>query len=160
MSQMQKKKLDAPKNENDLNYVASYTDLPNSPKYPFGYGLSYTTFSYAEPVLNKTRISMNENLEVKVAVTNTGKYAGTETVQLYVRDLFGSVVRPVKQLVGFQQVYLKSQETREIVFNLSSENLKFYNDELEHIAEPGEFEVFAGGNSAIDVKKTFTLTQK
>ncbi|MBK7172460.1 MAG: glycoside hydrolase family 3 C-terminal domain-containing protein [Bacteroidales bacterium] len=147
------------KNENDLNYVAAYTDLPNSPKFPFGYGLSYTTFTYGEPQLNKTSISMNENLEIKVSLTNSGKYQGTETVQLYIRDLYGSVVRPVKQLVGFQQVTLKSKESREIVFQLSSEDLKFYNDKLEYLAEPGEFEVFVGGSSSTTLKKNFILTQ-
>lgn len=147
------------KNENDLNYVAAYTDLPNSPKFPFGYGLSYTTFTYGEPRLNKTSITMNEKLEIKVSITNSGNHTGTETVQLYIRDLYGSVVRPVKQLVGFQQVTLKSKESREIVFQLSSEDLKFYNDKLEYLAEPGEFEVFVGGSSNTELKKNFILTQ-
>lgn len=146
-----------PKNETDVNYVSSYIDLPNSPKYPFGYGLSYTTFSYSEPVLSKTTMNASEKIEVKILVTNTGNYDGKETVQLYIRDLVGSVVRPVKQLIGFQQVFLKKGETREVTFTVSINDLKFYNDALNLVAEPGDFEVFVGGSSATELKKTFTL---
>lgn len=90
-----------PKNENDLNYVSAYTDLPNSPEYPFGYGLSYTTFSISEPVHDKTVFNTGEEVHVRVTVANTGKAEGTETVQLYFRDKVGSLVRPVKQLAAF-----------------------------------------------------------
>lgn len=146
-----------PKNESDVNYVSSYIDLPNSPKYPFGYGLSYTTFKYSEPELSKTGMVAGEKLVVKVFVTNTGNYDGKETVQLYIRDLVGSVVRPVKQLIGFQQVFLKKGETSEVAFSIGINDLKFYNEDLNLVAEPGDFEVFVGGSSATDLKKKFTL---
>jgi beta-glucosidase len=146
-----------PKNDTDVNYVSAYIDLPNSPKFPFGYGLSYTTFKYSEPVLSKTTMNADEKLEVKVSVTNTGNYDGKETVQLYVRDLVGSVVRPVKQLIGFQQVFLKKGETKEVTFTIGVDDLKFYDYNVKLIAEPGDFEVFVGGSSATELKKTFTL---
>lgn len=146
-----------PANENDFNLVSSYMDLPNTPKYPFGYGLSYTTFKYSEPALSKRAFSASEKLEVKVSVTNTGNYDGKETVQLYIHDLAASVVRPVKQLIGFQQVFLKKGETREISFLIGVDDLKFYNNELNLVAEPGDFDVYVGGSSATSLKTTFTL---
>ncbi len=146
-----------PKTDSDVNYVSSYIDLPNSPKFPFGYGLSYTTFKYSEPLLSKTTMNSNDKIEIKVSVTNTGNYDGKETVQLYIRDLVGSVVRPVKQLIGFQQVFLKKGETKELTFTIGIDDLKFYDYNVNLIAEPGDFEVFVGGNSATELKKTFTL---
>ena len=140
------------KNENDLNYVSAYTDLPNSPKFPFGYGLSYTQFSYSDVKLNKIAISAKEKLMVQTTVTNTGKFDGEETVQLYIRDLFGSVVRPVKELKGFQKIYLKAGESKAVSFILTADDLRFYNDQLQYIYEPGDFKVFVGGSSA-DVKE-------
>lgn len=139
-----------PKNENDLNYVSAYTDLPNSPEYPFGYGLSYTTFSISEPVPDKTVFNPGEEVHVRVTVTNTGKAEGTETVQLYFRDKVGSLVRPVKQLAGFQQVFLKKGESRSLNFTLTEKDFRFYNEKLEFRSEPGEFELFAGNSSAIE----------
>jgi beta-glucosidase len=145
------------KNDNDLNYVSAYTDLPNSPKFPFGYGLSYTQFSYSDIQLNKKSITSKEKLTVQTTITNTGKFDGEETVQLYIRDLFGSVVRPVKELKGFQKVYLKSGESKTVTFNLTAADLRFYNDQLQYIYEPGDFKVFTGGSS-VDVKEaSFTL---
>jgi beta-glucosidase len=145
------------KDENDLNYVSSYIDLSNSPKFPFGYGLSYTQFSYSSVYLDKTIISMSEPLNVSVDVSNTGSYDGTETVQLYFRDMVGSLVRPVKQLAGFKQVFLKKGESRTVTFTLTSDDLRFYNSSLEYKSEPGAFEVYVGGNSATVNKATFTL---
>ena len=139
-----------PKNENDLNYVSAYTDLPNSPEYPFGYGLSYTTFSISEPVPDKTVFSPGEEVHIRVTVTNTGEAEGTETVQLYFRDKVGSLVRPVKQLAGFQQVLLKKAESRTLTFTLTDKDFRFFNDKLEFRSEPGEFELFAGNCSAIE----------
>ena len=128
-------------------YTTQYLDVPNSPLYPFGYGLSYTTFSYGDLKLNKTSISGNEKLQVSLTVTNTGNYDGTETVQLYIRDLVGTITRPVKELKGFQKVSLKKGESREVNFTLGADDLKFYNGNLQWAAEPGEFKVFVGGNS-------------
>jgi beta-glucosidase len=145
------------KDDLDMNYVSSYIDLPNSPKFPFGYGLSYTDFTISEPKLSKMEITKADKLEVKVTVTNTGKYDGKETVQLYIRDMVGSVVRPVKQLAGFQQVFLKKNETKEITFVLGIDDLKFFDSNLNWIAEPGEFEVFVGNSSSVQQYKTFTL---
>ena len=104
------------KSDSDLNYVSAYIDLPNSPKFPFGYGLSYTTFSYSDIKLSTTSFKPGQTLTASIVVTNTGKYDGIETVQLYTRDLVGSVVRPVKELKGFQQVFLKAGESKTITF--------------------------------------------
>ena len=147
------------KDENDLNYVSAYTDLPNSPKFPFGYGLSYTQFSYSDIKLNKPTINAKETLTVQTTVTNTGKFDGEETVQLYTRDLFGSVVRPVKELKGFQKIYLKAGESKTVTFDLTADDLRFYTDQLQYIYEPGDFKVFVGGSSA-DVKEAaFSLVK-
>jgi beta-glucosidase len=145
------------RNDSDLNYVSAYTDLPNSPRFPFGYGLSYTKFSYSDIKLNKTIISAKEKLIVQTILSNTGSFDGEETAQLYISDLFGSVVRPVKELKGFQKVFLKAGESRTITFNLAAEDLRFYNDKLDFIYEPGDFKLFVGGSSQ-DVKEAaFTL---
>ena len=147
------------RNDSDLNYVSAYTDLPNSPKYPFGYGLSYTRFSYSDIKLNKSTITSKEKLTIQTTVANAGKFDGEETVQLYIRDLFGSVVRPVKELKGFQKVFLKAGESKTITFLLTANDLRFYNDKLDYIYEPGDFKVFVGSSSA-DVKEAgFTVTK-
>lgn len=136
------------KDENNLFYVSAYTDLPNSPKYPFGFGLSYTQFKYAPMQLSDTVLKGKQTLTVKVQLTNAGQYDGAEVVQLYLRDLTASVVRPVKELKGFQKVFLKAGETKEIVFQLNTNDLRFYNQSLQHIWEPGEFHVMVGTSSA------------
>ena len=146
-------------NDSDLNYVSAYIDLPNSPKYAFGYGLSYTNFSYGNIELNKTTIKSSEKLSVKITVTNTGNYDGEETVQLYIRDLFGSVVRPVKELKGFQKVFLKKGESKEIGFYLTVNDLRFYNDKLQYIYEPGDFKVFVGGSSDNVKEAAFSIAK-
>jgi beta-glucosidase len=134
-------------NDSDVNYVSAYIDLPNSPKFAFGYGLSYTTFEYSKIKLNKTQMQANEKIEVSVTITNTGNYDGEEVVQLYIRDMVASVVRPVKELKGFQKIFLKKGESKEVKFILSIDDLKFYTNELQYIAEPGEFQVMIGTNS-------------
>ena len=127
--------------------------------YPFGYGLSYTSFSYGNLSLSKSTMKPNDKLEARITVTNTGNFEGTETVQLYIRDLVGSVTRPVKELKGFQKVFLKKGESREVVFPITVEDLRFYNSDLKRIYEPGEFRVFVGGSSQ-DVKEaSFTLVK-
>lgn len=138
-------------------FRSNYIDIDNEPVYPFGFGLSYTTFSYSDISLNKTTMKPNDKLEVKVKLTNTGVYDGEEVVQLYIRDLVGSITRPVKELKGFQKVFVKKGESVEVVFTLTMDDLKFYNSDLKFMAEPGEFKVFVGGNSR-DVKEAgFTL---
>jgi len=147
------------KSDDDLNYVSAYTDLPNDPKFPFGYGLSYTSFSYSEISLSGNSFKAGDSLAVSVTLTNTGKFDGKETVQLYIRDLVGSVVRPVKELKGYQQVVLKAGEAKKISFVITTDMLRFYNDKLEYGFEPGDFKIFIGGNSR-DVKEAaFSLVQ-
>jgi beta-glucosidase len=133
-------------------YTSKYLDVPNDPLYPFGYGLSYTTFSYGDVSLSKSTITGTESLEVRCTVTNTGNFDGEETVQLYVRDVVGSITRPMKELKGFQKISLKKGESRQVVFRLTPQDLKFYNSQLKWVSEPGEFHVFVGPNSR-DVKQ-------
>lgn len=138
-------------------FRSNYLDVDNEPLYPFGFGLSYSNFDYSEIQLDKERFGTNDSLRVSVVLRNSGTVEGAETVQLYVRDKVGSITRPVKELKAFRKVWLKPGEEREVHFTLSEEDLKFYNASLEHVAEPGQFEVFVGGNSR-DVKKaTFYL---
>lgn len=134
-------------NDSDRFYRSAYIDLSLYPKYPFGYGLSYSRFEYKNLQLNNTSLQGNAVLDVSVDVENSGKYDGAEVVQLYLRDMVGSVVRPVKELKGFQKVFIKSGETKKVIFHITTENLKFYNDALVYDWEPGEFEIMVGGNS-------------
>jgi beta-glucosidase len=140
------------RNDSDLNYVSAYIDLPNSPAYPFGYGLSYTNFSYSDIKLSSSSFKPGQILTASITITNTGRYDGTETVQLYTRDITGSVVRPVKELKGFQQVRLKAGESKTVTFKITADDLRFYNDKIQYIYEPGDFKIFIGGNSR-DVKE-------
>jgi beta-glucosidase len=128
-------------------YKSRYLDAPNEPLFPFGYGLSYTTFSYGKPSVSQASIRPGQGLDVTVTVTNTGNYDGEEVAQLYLRDLVGSSSRPVKELKGFQKVLLRKGESRQLTFHLQPDDLKFYNDDLKFVAEPGDFEVYVGGNS-------------
>jgi beta-glucosidase len=129
-------------------YVSRYLDVPNDPLYAFGYGLSYTTFSYGEVKLSKTALAGEETLAVSVGLTNIGQHAGEETVQLYVSQPVASLTRSVEDLRGFQKVRLQPGETKEVTFRITPEDLKFYNGKLEHDWEPGEFIVRIGGNSS------------
>ncbi|MCB0774817.1 MAG: beta-glucosidase BglX [Chitinophagaceae bacterium] len=140
------------KDDNDRFYRSAYTDLSLYPAYPFGFGLSYTHFSYSRITLNKESIKPGETLKASITVTNIGSMEGKETVQLYIRDLVGSVVRPVKELKGFQQVTLKPGESKEIYFAITANDLRFYNDKLLYKYEPGDFKLFIGTNSR-DVKE-------
>ncbi len=138
-------------------FRSNYLDVPNEPVYPFGYGLSYTKFRYGDPVLSSKEIGMNDQLEIKFSVTNMGDYDAEEVVQLYIRDMVGSVTRPVKELKDFKKIMLRKSESSSVSFTIDIEDLKFYNSDLEFVAEPGEFKVFVGGNSR-DVKEaSFTL---
>ncbi|PKP44531.1 MAG: beta-glucosidase BglX [Bacteroidetes bacterium HGW-Bacteroidetes-13] len=145
-------------NETATNYVSAYIDLKNSPKFPFGYGLSYTTFQYSDLKLSSQKINSSEKIEVTVNITNTGKIFGEEVVQLYLRDKVGSVVRPVKELKDFQKVKLRAGETKTLNFTIDKEKLSFFNDKLEWVAEPGDFEVMIGASSAdIRLRSDFEL---
>lgn len=138
-------------------FQSNYLDVPNEPLYPFGYGLSYTQFEYGDVKLSSTDMVMNGDVSVSVTVTNKGAVEGKEVVQLYVRDVVGSLTRPVKELKAFQKIELKAGESKEVNFTLTAKDLSFYNADLQFVAEPGEFKVFVGGNSR-DVKETsFTL---
>jgi beta-glucosidase len=138
-------------------YTSKYLDIPNTPLFPFGFGLSYTTFSYSDISLNKKQINFTEALEIKVEVKNIGTMAGEETVQLYVRDLVGSVTRPVKELKGFQKVFLQPNESKQITFKLTAQNLSFYTQRMDFKAESGSFKVFVGGNSTDTKEAEFEL---
>ena len=147
------------KDENDKNYVSAYIDLQNSPRYPFGFGLSYTNFRISDLKLSATELSMlSDKLTVSATVENTGDYDGEEVVQLYVRDLIGCVVRPVKELKGFQKLFLKKGESRLVTFNITPDNLKFYNDQIQYINEAGDYEIFIGNSSNANLKGNFKLT--
>jgi beta-glucosidase len=143
----------------DSKFVSRYIDIPNEPLYPFGFGLSYTTFTYSDITLSSEQISMKDSLTVSVEVKNTGKYDGEEVVQLYVRDLVGSVTRPVKELKGFTKVMIKAGEAKQVTFTLKSSDLAFYTRDMTFKAEPGEFIVFVGTNSTDCKEHTFTLTE-
>lgn len=132
-------------------FRTNYLDVSNDPLYPFGFGLSYTTFSYSDISLSSTSLKGNQTLTASVTVTNTGKADGKEVVQLYIRDMVGSVTRPVKELKSFQKISLKAGETKTISFKVTTNDLKFYNYDLKYDWEPGEFRIMIGGNSR-DVK--------
>ncbi len=136
------------RSDTDLNYVSSYTDLPNSPKFPFGFGLSYTSFRYGKLKLSAKSLKGDQALTASIKVTNTGNMDGTEIVQLYIRDMVGSVARPVKELKGFQKIALKAGEAQTVSFTITPSDLRFYNNELQYDWEPGEFRIMVGGNSA------------
>ena len=133
-------------------FRSNYLDVSNDPVYPFGYGLSYTNFSYSDVKLSNTSLKGAQSLTASVNVTNTGSKDGKEIVELYIRDMVGSITRPVKELKGFQKIDLKAGESKNVSFTISVNDLKFYNSDLKYVAEPGDFKVFIGGNSR-DVKE-------
>ena len=135
-----------------------YYDLSGEPLYPFGFGLSYTSFEYSDLKLSKHQFTKKETLEVSVTITNTGKYAGEEVVQLYLRDKVGSLVLPVKSLKDFKKVFLNVGESKKIKFLINNEKLSFYNAKLVWDSEPGDFDIMIGASSAdIRLKDSFEL---
>ena len=145
------------KQDNDNNYVTAYKDLQNSPRYPFGYGLSYSRFEYGRVKLSADTISQTQQLSANIQVSNTGSYVGEEVVQLYIQDVTASLVRPVRELKAFQKIKLAPGESREVKFVITKKELSFYLEDLRFIAEPGQFNVFIGGSSLAAEKASFYL---
>lgn len=138
-------------------FRSNYLDIDNDPLYPFGYGLSYTTFRYGDLQLSNNSMNERGKITASVTVTNTGNYDADEIVQMYIRDMVGSVARPVKELKGFERIHLKKGESRTVSFDITAKQLKFYNSALNWVCEPGEFEVMVGGNSRDVQTKKFSL---
>jgi beta-glucosidase len=148
----------APDNDGAGRYKSGYIDMVKSPKYAFGYGLSYTKFDYRDLQLSKTSITNKDSINVSFTITNSGKYAGEEVVQLYLRDEFASVVRPVKELKDFTKLMLQPGETKTISFVINKQKLSFYNQKLDWVTEPGTFQLMIGSSSNdIRLKSTFEL---
>ena len=141
----------------NLRYVSRYQDIPTESFYPFGYGLSYCDFKYTELYLNKHKMNKNETITVSVKIENQSDYAGYEVIQLYIQDLYGSVVRPVKELKAFKKEYFKPHEIKYVDFDIDIHMLKFWNEKLEFVAESGEFKVFVGGDSVNVLEDKFEL---
>ena len=138
-------------------FTTNYLDVPNDPLFPFGYGLSYTTFEYSPMTLSSEAMTTSGNITASVTVTNTGNCLADEIVQLYIRDMVGSIARPVQELKGFERITLKPGESRTVNFNINADLLKFYNKDLQYVCEPGDFEVMIGSNSRDVQRKSFTL---
>lgn len=139
-------------------FRSNYLDVSNDPLYPFGYGLSYTQFEYGKPTINKLQMNKKDTIRVSVTLRNTGKFAGKEVVQWYIRDVVGSTTRPVKELKGFEKVLLQPGETKTVHFDIHLDLLKFYNYNLDWVAESGEFQVMVGPNSRDTQMLSFVLT--
>ncbi|MDE6857215.1 MAG: glycoside hydrolase family 3 C-terminal domain-containing protein, partial [Alistipes sp.] len=148
-----------PEGSRFVKFTSAYLDVPNTPLYPFGYGLSYTTFEYSPMALSADTMTESGAIEVSVDVKNTGDRAGDEIVQLYIRDLVGSVSRPLKQLKGFERMHLEPGETRTATFTITADLLKFYNADLEYVCEPGDFEVMVGPNCMEVERRRFELVK-
>ena len=146
-----------PSADDSPKFQSNYLDAPNAPLFPFGYGLSYTSFSYNNFILSKTSINKNEQLVASVTLTNTGAYDGEEVVQLYMQDMVGSITRPIKELKAFKKIFLKAGESKRVTFVITENDLKFYNSALQYVSEPGAFKVFVGGNSRDVQQSSFTL---
>jgi beta-glucosidase len=143
--------------EAENRYTSKYLDVPWTPLFPFGYGLSYTKFKISNLQLSAPRIPADGKLTVSVAVENIGRRVGDEVVQLYIRDPVATMTRPVKELKGFQRVTLQPGEKRRVEFVLSSEHLGFWNREMRYVVEPGEFRVMVGSNSADVIEAKFEV---
>jgi beta-glucosidase len=141
----------------DDRFTSKYIDSPNTPLLPFGYGLSYTTFAYSNLKVENQKVKIPGTVKVSAKITNTGKVAGHEVVQLYIQDLVGSVTRPIKELKGFKRIYLEPGQSKIVTFNLSTSELKFYDINMEFNVEPGDFKVWIGPNSLEGLEGYFEL---
>jgi beta-glucosidase len=140
-------------------FKSGFIDECNTPLFPFGFGLSYTTFEVSNLKLSAEKMKANEIVKASVTVTNTGNYEGSEVVQLYLHDKVGSIARPVKELKGFQKIMLKKGESKTVTFEITEELLKFYNYDLNYVSEPGAFDVYIGSDSSTKLKSTFELVK-
>lgn len=140
-----------------VKWNTQYQDIPNAPLFSFGFGLSYTTFTYSEPKVDKAQFSAGDKMSVSVDVTNTGNYDGEEVVQLYIKDKVASVTRPVRELKGFKKVMIKKGETQKLVFDLDRESFSLFNKDMKWTTEAGEFDIFVGPSSDTQNKVTVTL---
>jgi beta-glucosidase len=145
-----------PMADND-EFTSKYLDVPNTPLYPFGFGLSYTTYAYSNLKVSSSSVPMGAEVNVSVDVMNTGGRDGEEIVQLYIQDEVASVTRPVKELKGFQRVALKTGERKTVEFIVKPEHLEFYNREMKRVVEPGWFKVMVGGNSVDVLQARFEM---
>lgn len=140
-------------------YTSKYLDESNAPLYPFGYGLSYTNFAYSKLKVDKEKFNFGESLNIRVKVKNTGTRSGEEVVQLYVRDLVGSVTRPLKELKGFQRIDLAAGAEKEVLFSLSANDLSFYRRDMSFGPEAGEFIIYVGGSSNAELNVKVVLEE-
>jgi beta-glucosidase len=141
----------------DNKFSSKYLDIPNEPLFPFGFGLSYSNFQYADFALSSKSLVKGGSIDAYVTLTNIGKYDGAEVVQLYTQDLVRSITPPEKELKGFQKVFLKAGESKKITFKITEEMLRFWNADLKHVSEPGSFDVMINGSSAFFKPLGFTL---
>jgi beta-glucosidase len=148
-----------PFNKGDIGnrFASRYTDIPNEPLYPFGYGLSYTTFAYSNLTLDKVNMTSSEVIKASITLENTGQYAGQETVQLYIQDIVGSVVRPVKELKAFKKTMLKPGESQTITFEINEKMLRFYTANMNFSSENGKFKIYIGSDSSTQLVEEFSL---
>lgn len=145
-------------NEEFSKFKSNYLDIPNQPLFPFGFGLSYTKFEYSPISLSANALKIGNAIKATVTVKNNGSFDGEEVVQLYIRDVVGSISRPMRELKGFQKIFLKAGESKEVTFTIHSNDLKFYNGALQFVNETGDYELFIGTNSAETQKAAFKLT--
>jgi len=140
-----------------MKYTSRYLDVPNAPLYPFGYGLSYTTFSLSSPQLSSPSVSANGPLTVSTTITNTGSVAGDDVVQLYLHESDTSILQPVRKLEGFQRVTLSPGQADTVKFTLGRQNFGFYNEQGQFVVEPGQFDLWVGDSSDAGMHSTFTV---
>jgi len=145
--------------QSSLGDAARYLDIGYLPLYPFGHGLSYTEFAYANLKITPIEVRYGDKLNISVQVTNTGDVEAEEIVQLYIRDLTASLTRPVKELKGFRRIRLKPVETHTVLFELSTEDLGFHNSAMRYVVEPGKFNLWVGGNSQAELSADFQIIE-